>query len=105
MSDLQKIVFSCPSFYQFAKVANEVCKALPPEIGKRLVEIVKSYSIRYGLEGAYERMKGRSIAQIFAEYQSEDIKPIVSGEIEGMRYRLYDAPSPEAPDRDNASDE
>jgi hypothetical protein len=29
MTDLQRIVFSCPTFYQFAKVVNEVRRALP----------------------------------------------------------------------------
>jgi hypothetical protein len=105
MADLQKVVFSCPTFSQFVKLTNEIRRALPPEIGMRLVEIVKNYSIKYGLQGAYERMKDRPISQILAEYQAEEAKPIASGEIEGIRYHLYEAPSSQGPDEENASDE
>jgi hypothetical protein len=105
MTDLQKILFSCPSFDQFSKVLNNVRKALPPEIGEQLIEIVKNYAVRYGLQGTYERLNDRSISQILVQYQSEDVKPIASGEIAGIRYCLYDAPSPKSPKGENAVDQ
>ena len=42
-------------------------------------------------------MNNRSLAQIIAEYQEPDRKPVASGEVDGMRYDLYDAPSREDP--------
>jgi hypothetical protein len=105
MTDFEGLVISGADYQEFSKALSSTCRALPREVAKRLCAIKDQCTAKYGFDGIYSRLNNRSVSQIFAEYQSEDIKPIVSGEIEGMRYRLYDAPSPEAPDRDNASDE
>jgi hypothetical protein len=55
-----------------------------------MYEIRKAYFARYGIEGAYERMNNRTVSQIFAEYRPLDVKPIASGEVDGVRYELYE---------------
>jgi len=44
------------------------------------------------------RVNNRTVSQIFAEYQAVDAKPLASGEVDGVRYELYDAPSPDLGD-------
>src|SRR5262249_807302 len=91
-SDVEMTMVSCASWQGIVGAVNKAKRALPLETRKRLADVFSSYLARYGLEGTYERMNGRSGRQIFAEYQSEDVKPIVSGQIDGMRYELYEPP-------------
>jgi hypothetical protein len=95
MTDFEKIALSCPKFDQFSSAVGTVLRALPPEMRKRLRSILKNYFARYGIEGAYERMKDRTVGQIFAEYQPEDLKVIASGEVDGVRYLLTDPSGPQ----------
>jgi hypothetical protein len=94
MIDPETIIFSCSSLDQFSAAFSSVFRALPPEMGNRLREILGNYFGWYGIEGAYQRMNNRSVAQIVAEYQPLDVKPVASGELEGLRYKLYDKPTP-----------
>ena len=65
-------------------------------MAKRPKTVLNSYFARYGFDGVYERMSNRTVSQIFGEYRPEDVNPIASGEMNGMRYDLYDAPIPPA---------
>jgi hypothetical protein len=67
------------------------------EIRKRLGNIFSIYLALYDIKGTYDRMNNRSVEQIFAEYRSEEKPPLViSGEVDGMSFRLYQAPCPPA---------
>jgi hypothetical protein len=98
MTDYEAIVLSCPAFADFSRAFAAVCRALPPEMRERLSSILKNYFAAYGIEGACQRMSNRTVAQIFAEYQPVDVAPIASGEADGVRYDLYDAPPATRPD-------
>ncbi len=86
------------TFDEFSKSLTSAIQSLPPEMGKRLRAIRRNYFGWYGLEGTYKRLNGRTVGQIFAEYDSLDIKPIASGEVDGVTYRLY-AARPGDPER------
>jgi hypothetical protein len=92
MPDPDSIVFPGSTFEEFWQSDNSVAQSLPIEMRKSLTAIVKVYFARYGLQGVYERMNNRTVTQIFAEYQPEDVKPIISGEKDGVRYALYEGP-------------
>ena len=94
MTDFGTIRFSCLRFEQFSKSFGDVSRALPLDMRERLRNILLRYFATYGINGAYERMNNRTVAQIFAEYQPADLKPIVSGEVDGIRYALYEGPPP-----------
>ncbi len=96
MTDFDDIVLSCSRLDEFSMVFNTVRRSLPYESGQHLVRILKNYFARYGVEGAYKRMNDRTVAQVFSEFDEEEVKPIASGEVDGVRYALYDAPSPPA---------
>ena len=104
MTDFEALVISGANYQEFSRAFSSTCRALPCEVAKRLCAIHDQFTAKYGFEGAHSRLNNRSVSQIFAEYQSDDEKPIASGEIDGMRYRLYDAPSPKAPDGENVAD-
>ena len=71
---------------------------MPPETRQHLHEIRKAYLVKHGIEGAYEKMKNRTASQIFAEYQPIEIKPKSSGQIDDVRYELYEPPRLDATD-------
>jgi hypothetical protein len=99
MSDIDSLVISSASLGDFSSSFSKVFQALPAEMGKRLKDVLGYYVARYGIEGAYNRISNRSVSQIFAEYQPEDLKPIASGEVDGVRYALYEAPCDESVER------
>jgi hypothetical protein len=105
MIDFGMLVVSGTNYEQFSRSFGIICRKLPREDAKRLCAIKDSYSAIYGFEGAHERMNNRSVLQIFAEYQPTDVKPIESGEVDGMRYRLYEAPSPPTTNGEGTTDE
>jgi hypothetical protein len=104
MKDFDSLVISSASSNDFPEACQKVAQALPKEIRIRLNNVLLYCVERYGVESAYKRINNRSVSQIlaeyqFAEYQPEDLKLedsklIASGEVDGMRYELYDAPPP-----------
>jgi|SRR5665213_469491 len=81
---------------EFSRSMGVVCRAIPREKAEGLFSILNSYFARYGFDGVYQRMNGRTVSQIFAQYQADDIKPIASGEVDGVRYGLYEGSRPDA---------
>ena len=71
---------------------NVVRDAMPLDARKHLNQIFTQYLVKYGVEKACELVKGKTVEEIFAEYQSEVLPPIDSGEMDGLRWNLYEAP-------------
>ena len=92
MKDFETLAISGSNQDEFGKSCTKVFRSMPPDERKRLLGIFENYFARYGLEGQFQRMNNRTVGQIFAEYQHEDVDPIASGQIEGVRYALYDPP-------------
>jgi hypothetical protein len=90
MDDFNAITLSGSTLQEFFGAYNALIRTLPPETRQRLSEIQKSYFAAYGLEGVYARMNNRTLSQIFAEFQPVEIKPIASGEEDGVQWALYD---------------
>jgi hypothetical protein len=114
MSDFESLVVSSASLDDFSEACFKVAEALPRETKIRLNRIVLYCVQRYGEEGAYKRLNNRSVSQIFAEYpavelkdvlEPEDLKLIASGEVDGMRWELYDPPSPRTTDGECADEQ
>jgi hypothetical protein len=100
MSDFESLLISGSNPMEFGQSLTKVCQTLPAEMANRLHSIRKMYFAAYGLDGQYQRMNNRTVAQIFAEYQRTELKPIASGEMDSVRYELYDAPDrPENPEQ------
>jgi hypothetical protein len=97
---LGNIEFSCPRPQEFFATVDRIKDSLPREWRQPFVDIAMDYSTNYGLEGAFGRMNNRTVAAIFAEYEPTNAKEIASGEIDGMRYQLYEAPPSRPEDND-----
>src|SRR5579884_1471135 len=91
-SDLRNVRVACRSLADLSRSFGRVCRSLPPEMREQLGDIMKRYFARHGFEGAYERLKNRTALTIFAEYQPTPIKPVCSGEVDGVRYELFESP-------------
>ena len=90
MTDLNNIRLSCP-FEKLSSSYRDVIAQLPVDVARRLGKVFSSYFRRFGLEGAHERLNNRSVAQILAEFPPGETQPIASGEVDGVRYKLYEA--------------
>jgi hypothetical protein len=98
MVDLDKIVFSYSAELGFSDSASAVNRQLPAELRLRFVSIVGQYIAAYDVAGTIARLNGRSVSQIFAEYQPGNIKVVAFGERDGVRYELLEAdPDPTDP--------
>ena len=54
----------------------------------------------HGKQGLFDRFNNRTIESLLQEYESIlQIRPIASGELDGMTYELYDSPS-QTPDEE-----
>lgn len=93
MVDLKAVLVSCSGPNEIVGAINRAKHALPIDIRRRLADIFSDYVARYDIEGTYERMNHRSVDQIFAEYQLGGTRVITSGEVDGIRYRLFESPS------------
>jgi endonuclease/exonuclease/phosphatase (EEP) superfamily protein YafD len=94
MTEPEKILLSWSSLQEFSGAFSTVLRALPPQMAERLHAIRRAYLVRYGVVATCQRMNNRTVAEILAEYQPDDVKPIASGEMDGVRYQLYEAPPP-----------
>lgn len=113
MSDFGSAIISSARLDDFGDTCFKVAEALPKEIRIRFNRILLYCMEHYGEEGAYKRLNNRSVSQIFAEYPAVELKDVVgpkdleliaTGEVDGMRWELYDPPSPKTTD-DERSDE
>jgi hypothetical protein len=68
--------------------AVQINPLVPPEIKKKMTDIMINYITSFGPEGVFERFNNRSIAQILAEYEPGQADVIASGEEQGVKWRL-----------------
>jgi hypothetical protein len=93
MADLNTVIVSCSRWEEIVSAKNAVIPKLPPDVRKRLNKVFSTYLARHGLGGVFERLNNRSVATILAEYDpAADPTPIASGETEGLRWKLFEAP-------------
>ena len=97
MKDPATLLVSGSAATEIVRAYNLVVRELSPEMGKRLSGILSNYLARFGLEGVYERLNNRTVAQIVAEFEPGAPKVVASGEADGLRFTLYEAPG-EKPD-------
>ncbi len=87
-------VISCTSVRDIVSERNRVIRLLSPVDQQRLSRIFTAYLNSYGIEGVFQRMNGRSVSTIFNEFsESDEPQPIESGELNGIRYSLYETPN------------
>jgi hypothetical protein len=92
MLDYHNLILSCAELSEFSHAYSTVCRALPREIALKVKAVVIQQFGMYGTEEAFQRMKNKTVAELLALSPGEP-KPVASGEVNGVRYILFDAPS------------
>jgi hypothetical protein len=97
--DLSEKVFQCPGPDDFILTQHAYVAKLPKELRDQFAEICMSYLCRFGVEGCWERMNGRTLTQIRAEFKPGEDEPIAEGEVDGVRYQVFRPKSVESADQ------
>lgn len=87
MDEFDSLVVSGKTLQEFSRSLTRVLQALPSEKKAR----VRKYWDALGMEAAFKQINGWNVAQILASPLPAGRKPIVSGELDGIRFELYEA--------------
>jgi hypothetical protein len=94
MHDPARLLISCGAATEIVRTMSRATPRLAPGVRERFNLIPVSYLQHYGVEGLYERVNNRTVAAILAEFDpADELNLIESGEVEGVRYKLYEAPN------------
>jgi hypothetical protein len=101
VAHLDDPILSCDSWQGVPGAYNAIRPSLPTEVRQQMTKIMFSYFARFGPQGVFERFNNRTISRILAEFDGGEGNRIESGEIDGVRYELYERPDVErnAPDQ------
>jgi hypothetical protein len=92
------IVADCPE--SFVSAFLKVMPLVSKDIRRKLKYVMMSVSMSQGDGRLFERFNGRSVAEILEESKEIlDSQPIASGDVEGMRFELFERPG--TPDGDS----
>jgi hypothetical protein len=106
MSDFTALTLSCSRWQDLVAAKNALNPKLPLEIRKRLNKAFTGSLQRHGLEGTFDRLNNRTVAEILAEHDpADDPTPIASGEVDGVRFELFEAPDKKSTMGQEAGDE
>src|SRR4051794_33378227 len=105
MTNPDTVKFCCSGEDNFVLYTHAFSEQLPGDFRYRFRAVVIDYVIAYGTQGAYDRLNGRTLSQIFAEYKTEERKTVATGEVDGVRYTLYDPHDSNSNDNDTPSEE
>ena len=85
-------VFACTGPGAIVRELNVFTSSLPVETRREIARVCSEYTAMFGVEGALMRLRDRTASQILAEFIPANRDPLAAGEIDGIRYRLYDRP-------------
>lgn len=85
---------SCQNPEEMIQATNKVVVHLESDDRKRFNEIRLKCLHLHSLDELFRRANGRTVAEFLAEYTEEDDdwSPAISGEIDGVQYKLHKAP-------------
>lgn len=95
MHDPETVRLTCSSPAEIVGTCNEAVKQLSPPLRDKLNQAFSSYLQRFGIEGVFKRFNNRTVPQILAERDFEESSIIASGESDGVKWTLHDAPKHE----------
>jgi hypothetical protein len=96
MAASDDVLLSCSKWEELVGAYNRVNALLPPDVRRRIADIMINYLASFGPQGTFERMNNRTIAQILAEYRPGPAKVIDSGKTEGLEWELLENSTAEA---------
>jgi hypothetical protein len=97
MDDINQVVFTHADGDEISDSLSAVTTRLPRELSRQVTRIFCEYFAAHGVEGTIARLNGKSVHQIVSEHQQGKAKLVASGELDDVRFNLYEA-SPESND-------
>ena len=70
--------FSGSDLQQFGTCYSRIAATLPVDLKRKLASVFKSYFAAYGLQGVYERLNGRTVAQVLDDFKQPDTPAIIN---------------------------
>ena len=101
VADYDNIYVYGPNFNEFSHSWTKALNSVPVPVMKRLRKIQSAYISRGSFALVYERLNGRTVTTILAEFDQTTVSPIAEGEIDGVKYQLYGAPKDGLMDEQN----
>lgn len=93
MPNYMELQISCETHDSVMATLDRLKPQLPIDVRRRFTFMQLRYWQLHGEDGLFERVNNRTVGEILAVFEShEKSAPIASGEIDGLRYQLYDAP-------------
>ncbi|MEI8381170.1 MAG: hypothetical protein WCJ09_13660 [Planctomycetota bacterium] len=93
MAEPQDIIISCEHPDRIMGTIDNVMPELNDGVRRKLSIVKLVYWQRYGLTGLFERTNDRSVATILSNFDSMEMPSMIaSGELNGIRYQLFNAP-------------
>ena len=91
-------MLTSPGPEEFVRAVNTFVPQLAPDVRRRFNTIKLVYLAEYGISGLYERMNGRTVTQVIAEFQGTEPGVVAQGERDGVRFTLYEPAPTQADD-------
>ena len=93
MKDPKDVLIDCNAVEDIVHACNVASREIRPELRQLLNSIFTSYLCRFGIAGVFERLHNKTVAQAIAEYDAdESVKPVISGEVDGLKFELFGKP-------------
>lgn len=89
-------VLRCDKPERIVGVVNQLMPTLPAEVRRRLNYAKLHWLSTGGVQGLFDKVNGRTVAQILAE--ADDLpapRVVAQGERDGVRFMLYEPPPAE----------
>ncbi len=74
------------------QACNEIGPRLTLDVRDTFTDIRLEYLAAYGMDGASDKMRGKTVRQIIDDYVPTNVTPRESGEIDGLQYSIYSSP-------------
>lgn len=97
MTEFNELVISAHSPDEFVTAFLRVMPMVPKHTRRRLKQIMMTVVMRQGDQALFDRFNGRSISEILEGAKDiPDAQPIASGEVDGLRYEVFENPNDSA---------
>jgi len=97
MSKSNELIITSESPEAMVAAFQEVMPHLQKDVRRQLVHLMMSVMMSEGDQGLFRRFNGRSVAEVIAASQEIlRVAPIATGEVDGLRYQVFEKPSSEA---------
>ena len=97
MNDPGTILIQCDHPDQIVTTVNAVMPQLPKDLRRSFNQVKLLTLSRDNISGLFRLCNGRTVAQIMESAKDLiAIQPIASGEVDGLRYEVFEKPSSEA---------